>query len=232
MVLKRISDELHDLQQRLPLGLEPQSSPQQQACFTLSDVERLQEKLQSLSLSEQDLKKQQAILQSLTFESRPVRHTQIAMAHEKTFKWALTIDQDSVLGPSIGSWLKQGDGIFWVSGKPGSGKSTLMKYIADSSITPRFIAEWARPCRAAIVSHYFWIAGTTMQKSQQGLLQTLLYEIFRQCPDLIERTCMERWNSLEPGGPWSLVELHEALGTFVARPHATLKLCFIIDGLD
>lgn len=198
----------------------------------MDDVDCLQEKLQSLSLSTKDLKKQQAILESLAFESRPIRHTQIAAAHEKTFKWALTMNQNPTLGPSIGAWLKQGDGIFWVSGKPGSGKSTLMKYIADSSITSRFITEWAQPCRAAIVSHYFWITGTSMQKSQQGLLQTLLYEIFRQCPDLIEQTCVERWNSPQSGDSWSLVELREALQTFVARDHASLKLCFFIDGLD
>lgn len=198
----------------------------------MDDIGCLQEKLQSLSLSEQDVKKQQAILESLTFESRPVRHTQIAQAHEKTFKWALMTSQDPALSPSIGNWLAQGDGIFWVSGKPGSGKSTLMKYIADSSITASFIANWAKPHRTAIVCHYFWITGTPMQKSQQGLLQTLLYDIFRQYPDLIEQTCVERWNGPEPAGSWSLVELREALKTVVTGADARLKICFIIDGLD
>lgn len=198
----------------------------------MGDIDCLQEKLQSLSLSEKDVKKQQAILESLTFESRPIRHTQIAAAHEKTFKWALTTNQNPTLGPSIGAWLQHGDGIFWVSGKPGSGKSTLMKYIADSSITSRLVTEWAQPRRAAIVSHYFWITGTSMQKSLRGLLQNLLYDIFRQFPDLIEATCVERWTSSEFAGSWSLVELREALQTFVTRNDARLKVCFIIDGLD
>lgn len=198
----------------------------------MDDVECLQQKLQSLSLSEEDVKKQQSILESLTFESRPVRHTQIAAHHKETFKWALTTNQEATLGASIGDWLLKGDGIFWVSGKPGSGKSTLMKYIADSSITSRFITEWARFSRAAIVSHYFWITGTPMQKSQQGLLQTLLYDIFRQCPDLIEQTCTERWNSSHFADSWSLAELREALQTFVVSDHSGLKLCFFIDGLD
>lgn len=198
----------------------------------MGDVDCLQQRLQSLSLSEIVVKKQQAVLESLTFESRPVRHTQIAAHHEKTFTWALKTNQDPTLGTSIGDWLRQGDGIFWVSGKPGSGKSTLMKYIADSSITSRFITEWARSSRAAIVSHYFWIAGTSMQKSQRGLLQTLLYNIFRQCPDMIEQTCTERWNSSQPADSWSLAELRETLQTFVVSDHAGLKLCFFIDGLD
>ncbi|KAG8158210.1 hypothetical protein KVR01_011971 [Diaporthe batatas] len=230
--LERISQGLKDLEHRVRLGLQAGYSQHPQDGFTLSDVNCLQEKLQSLSISEQNVQRQQAILESLTFESRPVRHSQIAPAHKKTFKWALTTNQDPTLGHSIGSWLKQGDGIFWVSGKPGSGKSTLMKYIADSSVTSQFIAEWARPCRAAVASHYFWITGTPMQKSQQGLLQTLLFDIFRQRPDLIEQTCWDRWNGPATVAPWSLAELHGALQTFVTMDHANLKLCFFIDGLD
>lgn len=234
--LEQIRERLDDLQRTLhsvlaakdPERLEAEDSQQ----FTIGNLEYLQEKLQSLSLSEQNLKRQQDTLDSLTFESRPVRHSQIAIAHEKTFKWALATEKDPSLGPSIGAWLKQGDGIFWVSGKPGSGKSTLMKYIADSSITSDLITEWARPCKAAIVSHYFWITGTSMQKSQKGLLQSLLYDILRQCPDLIEQTCAERWKGCDSAGPWSLVELHEALQAFVNRDNPKLKVCFVIDGLD
>lgn len=230
--LKSLSDGLTDLRDSLRLVLEAGSSRDTRDHFTMSDINCLQEKLQSLSLSERDVQKQQAVLESLTFDSRPARHAQVPEAHKKTFKWALTTNEDPTLGPSIGAWLKQGDGIFWVSGKPGSGKSTLMKYIADSSITSSLITEWARPCRAVIVSHYFWIAGTSMQKSQQGLLQTLLYEIFRQCPDMIEQTCPERWISSESAGSWSLMELRETLHTSTIRNDADLKLCFIIDGLD
>jgi hypothetical protein len=230
--LQQISDGIKDLQQRLRLGIEVGYAQRQQDHFTTDDVRFLQQKLQALSLSENILKKQQAILGSLTFESRPVRHAQIPVAHEKTFKWALRTVQDPKLGLSIGAWLKDGNGIFWVSGKPGSGKSTIMKYIADSEITSRLITEWAQPDRAAIISHYFWIAGTSLQKSQLGLLRTLLYDIFRQCPDIMEKTCVERWNHPESATTWSLMELHEALQAVVARDHASLRLCFFIDGLD
>lgn len=198
----------------------------------MSDVDRLQQNLESMSLSEQHVEKQQAVLQSLTFDSRPVRHAQIVKAHEKTFRWALETDQDQPRGSGIGDWLKYGEGIFWVSGKPGAGKSTLMKYIADSGITTRLISAWANPGRAVIASHYFWIAGTSMQKSQKGLLQALLYDIFRQCPRLIDQICVERSASSQPAVPWPLEELHEALQTVASRTHDCLKFCFIIDGMD
>lgn len=213
-------------------GFEATRFQSQQGPFTIDDVDCLQKKLQSLSLSEKEVAKQQSILQSLTFDSRPVRHTQISVAYEQTFRWALTTNPDASIDPGIGDWLKQGDGIFWISGKPGSGKSTLMKFIADSPITSRLITEWAQPSKAIIASHYFWIAGTSMQKSHQGLLQTLLYDVFRQCPYLIGQTCPERWASSQPVVLWSLGELRQALQTVSSRNNVGLKFCFFIDGMD
>ncbi|KAJ0305294.1 hypothetical protein COL5a_008918 [Colletotrichum fioriniae] len=55
--------------------------------------------------------------------------------------------------------------IYWISGKPGSGKSTLMKYIEtnDSNIKNREPA-------VRFISHYLWRPGTFMQQSIKGLL--------------------------------------------------------------
>jgi hypothetical protein len=41
------------------------------------------------------------------------------------------------------SWLSSGNGIFHVSGKPGSGKSTLMKFLCDHPRTQEELQEWA-----------------------------------------------------------------------------------------
>ncbi|KAK0644033.1 hypothetical protein B0T16DRAFT_293275, partial [Cercophora newfieldiana] len=131
-------------------------------------------------------------------------------------------------------WLTSGRKMFWVSGKPGSGKSTFMKFLADNPKTRAALDRWASPNRLVLASHYFWSAGTTMQKSRQGLLQTLLYDIFRQLPDLIETACVERW----PQTPeqlshelWSLPELQRVLQR-IADQNMEVKFCFFIDGLD
>jgi hypothetical protein len=79
----------------------------------------------------------------------------------------------------VAEWLKSGDGAFWITGKAGSGKSTIMKFIADHPETVRLAAEFASPKRAFIAAHYFWSPGMPMQRSIQGLLQSLLYDIFR-----------------------------------------------------
>ncbi|KAL1851056.1 hypothetical protein Daus18300_012665 [Diaporthe australafricana] len=230
--LRRISNGIDDLQKRVREGREAANAQLLTGFFSMDDVHRLQEKMQSLSLSEQHVAKQQVMLESLTFDSRPVRHAQIVTAHEKTFQWALKTGLDQSRGPGIGDWLRNGKGVFWVSGKPGSGKSTLMKYITDSAITSKLVDEWAQPGKAVVASHFFWIAGTSMQKSQQGLLQTLLYDIFRKRPYLIDQICGKRLASSQPGRPWSLAELHGTLQTVATMAHDRLKFCFIIDGMD
>lgn len=68
-----------------------------------------------------------------------------------------------------------------------------MKYIADHPNTIQALSAWSYPKAVVVACHYFWSAGTPIQKSQEGLLRTLLYEIFCQQPDLIEPACAERW---------------------------------------
>lgn len=41
------------------------------------------------------------------------------------------------------NWMSSGAGIFHISGKLGSGKSTLMKYLCDHDCTKSLLEEWA-----------------------------------------------------------------------------------------
>jgi hypothetical protein len=80
-------------------------------------------------------------------------------------------------------------------------------------------------------SHFFWNAGTSMQKSQPGLLQTMLYQAFRQCPDLLKEACPARWtDEIEPE-PWSLDEPFETFDRLSKKLRSS-RFCFFIDGLD
>lgn len=72
-----------------------------------------------------------------------------------------------------------------------------------------------------------------MQKSQLGLLQTLLYQVLRQFPALIPSLCDGRWNGEEDGfDPWSFDELFNAFERLAKQTLISTKLCFFIDGLD
>ncbi|KAI0506530.1 hypothetical protein F5B22DRAFT_445817 [Xylaria bambusicola] len=202
-------------------------------------VIELEKQMQNLCVNANDIQKQQAILDTLTFESRVVRHQAIPEAHPGTFQWAFSTNEVDVEErqdeAKLLHWLQEGEGIFWVTGRPGSGKSTFIKHVADSPNTHAALRQWSSPSELVISSHYFWIFGTPMQKSKEGLLRTLLFEVFRQFPSLLKTVCPERWesefSSSAAAKPWSTKELRHIL-ELVTSPEVDVKICFFIDGLD
>ncbi|OTA03702.1 hypothetical protein A9Z42_0041810 [Trichoderma parareesei] len=208
------------------------------------EVEKLVAGISSLDLTERELAaiaKEQACLKSLDFSARPRRHDDIPTAHETTFEWILDPSKhgqrdDPNERVLLLNWLRYGNGIFWVSGKAGSGKSTLMRFIADHERTRRCPEKWAESNKLAIATHFFWTAGTPMQKSQQGLLRALLYDIFRACPEQIATVIPQRWSTTGPldsahSKEWSNRELLETLRA-LGRHRSSTRYCMFIDGLD
>lgn len=82
-------------------------------------------------------------------------------------------------------WLRSGSGIFHIDGKPGSGKSTLMKHICEHSETREILHEWAREKKFIISQFFFWRLGTPDQRSLRGLIRGLLWGVIRQEPQAI-----------------------------------------------
>jgi hypothetical protein len=80
-----------------------------------------------------------------------------------------------------------------VSGKAGSGKSTLMRYIYDQKQTKEFLKMWASPRKPTIASFFFWNSGTLEQRSQSGLLRALLYETLNAHRELVPIVLPWQW---------------------------------------
>ena len=186
------------------------------------------------------LSRERLVLNSLNFQSLPVRESNIRDAHVKTFEWmfgsAVDSSDRSNKFITFREWLQKphdGQGLYWISGKAGSGKSTLMKFLNHHPQTETLLRDWAEPHeRLIIASYYFWHAGTSLQKSQEGLLRSLLYEILRECPELLPVVCPERWESAAELTVWSRAELSETLKRLCAQTAASAKFCFLVDGLD
>ncbi|TRX88400.1 hypothetical protein FHL15_010713 [Xylaria flabelliformis] len=231
--LSDISRTLNELSARIMSA----RSTQERNVFGPDDIAYIEGQMSRLSVSKASATRENVILRSLSFDSRPVRHTSIPDASKRTFEWAFeqsNLPTSSATG-SLLKWLKEGEGSFWVTGKPGSGKSTFMKYVADNPKTLSALSRWSHPKQPVLASHYFWSVGTPLQKSQKGLLQTLLYDIFHQLPDLIEIVCVERWpKTIEElqHEPWQVPELQRILQCIAGCQDLSVKFCFFIDGLD
>ncbi|KAI7779269.1 hypothetical protein LA080_001032 [Diaporthe eres] len=198
------------------------------------EVTQIHFELAKIIAAERSVSLDQQFLKNLAFGHLEERDTSITKAHEDTLEWIFNPTTDSTEGRKLLQWLKFGKGIFWVSGKAGSGKSPLMKFVAGHDKTQSALAQWAGPNEIFVISHYFWWTGSQMQKSQQGLLQTLLFGIFRQCPDLMQDICEPRWSQPAAVHPerWTLDELRSVFCDISKRASLKVNLCFFIDGLD
>ncbi|KAF2677498.1 hypothetical protein K458DRAFT_319518, partial [Lentithecium fluviatile CBS 122367] len=174
-----------------------------------------------------------ALLDSLPFEQMDFRHSKIQTAHSGTLEW--------VFSTQWKSWIESADPIFWISGKPGSGKSTLMKHLVHNSRS-----HLSSSHNLVIVDYFFWVGGTDLQRSQEGLLRSLLYDILRQNPQLMKRILPDAWQDVSSrlaGGvatlhlarrcqAWTRGELLEAFHQLSTINDWDTKLLIFIDGLD
>jgi hypothetical protein len=70
------------------------------------------------------------VLGSLHFDQIRMRHSDVKHAHRNSYEWILSGDQRRDM-PSFPAWLRSGHGMFWITGKAGSGKSTLVKFLCN-----------------------------------------------------------------------------------------------------
>ncbi|KAK0610378.1 hypothetical protein B0T17DRAFT_658185 [Bombardia bombarda] len=184
-----------------------------------------------------------ALLDSLRFESLDDRSEAIAKAHEQTFQWIYDdSSHDQKPWHSFRSWLQEeGAGVYWIHGKPASGKSTLMKFICNNPLTQRYLSHWVGGERLLTGVFYYWNSGQEAQRSQEGLFRTLLYDALRANRDLLPHVFPDEWDRMTQKAAydleitreiWSLGRLKRAFENLVnlAAPH--LRLCFFVDGID
>ena len=126
------------------------------------------------------------ILEALHFRSINERLSTISKAHQRTFRWIYheKVSQKSSWD-DFPQWLTNGRGCYWINGKAGSGKSTLMKYILENQKTTDALMKWSNSSDLVVASFFFWYAGTPLQKSQVGLLRALLLDVLNRRPDLV-----------------------------------------------
>lgn len=186
------------------------------------------------------------VLESLRFGSMDARYEQIEQAYQNTYSWVFSHNAN---WDSMVEWLQNGAEMYWLFGKPGAGKSTLLKFIKDDSRTKEWLTAWAGSLPLCTASFFFWNSGSPEQKSQRGLLRSLLYQILRQHQELIPFALSGEWGRLyieyseeesehedntkpAPKAEFSLQVLMVAFKRLISQLETPLKLCLFIDGLD
>jgi hypothetical protein len=185
---------------------------------------------------------QLSLLEDLRFSTMADRYETVADAHQRTFEWIFQGPQVSrTPWSNFTEWLRTGSGVYRIQGKAGSGKSTLMRFIADHQLTRQNLSLWSPNGTTEVAAFFFWSSGVLEQRSHTGLLRSLLYEILRKRTDLLlnafPNTLAEKYELALHNLPlnqtsWSLSRLKEAFGRLIAQTSDRLRLCFFIDGLD
>lgn len=179
-----------------------------------------------------------SILDALEFREMTERHSTISKAYDYTFEWIFNeTDDKTVKWANFTQWLESGNGCYWINGKAGSGKSTLMKYIASHPSTSAALKKWAGSDHLLMGTFFFWYAGTTLQRSQTGLLRSLLLAVLHMKPELVPILFPNVLRSLLTGRQQlplqlTLVELKRAFITLMDTDLCDMKMCFLVDGLD
>lgn len=193
-----------------------------------------------------DEAKQSLILKALKFDAMDERFHDVSKEAENTFRWIFedkTNDGFSRRSVMFKSWLTSGSGIFHICGKLGSGKSTLMKHIWRNSQTAQSLQLWAQGLKKQLVTaqFFFWKPGCRRQKSFAGLIRSLLAQILRQCPEMIDTLFSSNLNSTTwpiHGDTFEITisddEAEEAFNRLIHHEaiRSTYCFCFFIDGLD
>ncbi|KAF2994212.1 hypothetical protein E8E14_001000 [Neopestalotiopsis sp. 37M] len=190
------------------------------------------------SLSNQDEVAQQRIIDSLTFPQIDERRNKIYRALRNTYEWVLDPGQSQTQFDDLLSWANSPDGtdqVYWVHGKPGSGKSTLMRYLFDELDKDLHFHPWSEDGPLLKINYFFWAPGTPLQKSYIGLLRSLLVQTFSHSPQIIESFVTPAvWKKARLASTmdihWTSSDLIQAL---IAIVDAKLWYTFfLIDGLD
>ncbi|KAH8892902.1 hypothetical protein GQ53DRAFT_718515, partial [Thozetella sp. PMI_491] len=163
----------------------------------------------------------QDLTKSLTFAQIDSRYYMVERAHTKTCRWLLD-------NPEYLNWanaeLSSENNFLWIKGKPGAGKSTIMKFAVSEAKNRR---------NGTTILHFFFNArGSELERSTLGLYRSILLQLLQASSDgqpILNTDITD--SELSSAHEWTLQRLKELFGMAVVNYHSRPIVCYI-DALD
>jgi ankyrin repeat protein len=164
-----------------------------------------------------------AYLDSLSFQQIDTRLLNIKKAHDRTCNWLYErLEYKQWLDSDL---TDNHHGFLWIKGKPGAGKSTMMKHALLK--TRRLLGS------AVIISFFFNARGDILEKSTLGMYRSLLLQLLTAIPSLQDNFVrMYSWKRKHGDVyGWNIEELQEFFIVSAKGLQQHRLVCFI-DALD
>ncbi|KAH9224948.1 hypothetical protein DL95DRAFT_281815, partial [Leptodontidium sp. 2 PMI_412] len=178
------------------------------------------------------------ILSSIFYPEHALRRENVKPPWENTFQWIFHEehdDHDRIIDPKnrtgFSGWLRGSNSTYWISGKAGSGKSTLMSYILHNYRLKSNLKIWSQGRDVHILSYFFWRAGSELQKSVTGMLRSLLYQLIEEIPNAADKLASNLRLTSGRIPVWTERNLAKTFKAALAAA-ASQNFCLCIDGLD
>lgn len=157
-------------------------------------------------------------LKSLSFPNMDQREFLAEDAATNTCTWLLNHEEYK-------TWLGQRHGLLFIVGKPGAGKSTLIRYaLRNASYSTDVVACF-----------FFFGRGNDLQKNSCGLFRSLLHQLLDQIPEMLSDfipAYKKKRQKSESDIDWHETELREILEQWILSASRDRPIRIYVDALD
>jgi hypothetical protein len=171
---------------------------------------------------ETDDMREQKFMDNLRFDAMSSRLDNVGTSYADTGSWLF--EEEEYKRWRDPEFHASHNGVLWIKGKPGAGKSTLMKHALRHMHNDN-------QDNSAIVSFFFNARGYGLEKSSEGMYRSLLYQILKTFPQRLPGQLELATSTWRTQG-WPLQVLQDLLRRVCLDFGNERKIVGYVDALD
>ncbi|KAL1583336.1 hypothetical protein WHR41_08028 [Cladosporium halotolerans] len=171
-----------------------------------------------LGYHERNTDSNQMVKEALAFDEMDDRYATVRTAHTDTCRWFFEKEAYKIWREP--SCFSLHNGFFWIKGKPGAGKSTLMKAALQYGVTN---------LDDIVISFFFNARGTKLQQTTEGMYRSLIHQMLDKIPSAA--TAMPVLKGPRSNQEWPIELLKEVFQALVTSLSGHSVTCYV-DALD